>query len=386
VKVAVFASAYAPHVGGVEHLVQKLAVEYRRAGHDAFVITNRWPRDLPLHEVIDGIDVYRPALRWPVGPRKATVTYHATHQHIAHEVNHIIERERADVLHVQCVSANGLYALRCKRRLGLPLVVTAQGELTMDVGGIFQRYRFVHDLLENLAAEADVFTACSAKTLADVENYLGRSLGAKARVIHNGADPREFQSVSPHRTTKPYLLAIGRLVPQKGFDLLIDAYARARPSLDLVIAGDGPEEIRLRQLADQLGVAESVQFVGAVDRRSAAALFLGSEFVAVPSRADEGLPLVVVEAMTAGRPLLVTDTGGVREAVRPDRSALVVPKGDVTALAESLTSLSEDAALRQRLGYLAQQDAERFTWQRLAACYLDAFEDAISMHAGVERS
>src|SRR5205823_6231452 len=85
-----------------------------------------------------------------------------------------LRRQKPHVLHIQCVSGNARYALMAKRRLGLPLVVTLQGELTMDANRIFERSAFVQRTLRAVLTEADVITACSAKTLSDAESFYGR--------------------------------------------------------------------------------------------------------------------------------------------------------------------------------------------------------------------
>ncbi len=371
-RIAVFASAFYPHIGGVEELVRELALAYRAKGHDPMIVTNRWPRDLPDREVIDGIEVHRPALRWPVGSFKAKATYAASHGAVLRQVVGILEDHRTEVVHVQCVSSNGLYAREAADRLGLPLVVTTQGELTMDAGQIFERHEYVRDQYLRLAEAADAFTACSAKTLRDAEAYVGHPL-PDAQVIHNGANTEVFGRADPWPSERPYAFAIGRLVPQKGFDLLLRAYRDADPAADLLLAGEGPDREALGQLAAELGIADRVTFFGPADRDQVPRLHRGASFVVLPSRTDEGLPLVSIEAMAAGRALIATETGGIREAVTDGEDAVLVPKGDVEALTAALKAVDADPALRDRLGAAALTRAATFSWSSLADRYLAVF-------------
>src|SRR5579862_6179369 len=131
-RVAIFASAFYPSLGGVEELVRQLAHTYRRMGISSVVLTERWPRSLAAFEEYEGIPTYRLPFRAPDGDWKAHLSYHLRNRRTYLQMLSILREKKVDLLHLQCVSSDGLYALRAKRALKLPLVVTAQGELTMD--------------------------------------------------------------------------------------------------------------------------------------------------------------------------------------------------------------------------------------------------------------
>ena len=153
-------------------------------------------------------------------------------------VNRIVEDLRPtkpDVVHVQCVSTNGWYGEQVARRLDVPLVVTLQGELTMDASKIYERSKFLRTSLRQLLRTADAVTACSAQVLKEAEAFADLSLGERGFVIHNGVTVADFD-VAPHKPGFRYALAVGRLVNEKGFDTLLprvrprDATARLRPA------------------------------------------------------------------------------------------------------------------------------------------------------------
>src|SRR5690348_14447354 len=124
----------------------------------------------------------------------------------------------------------------------------------MDPAQSFGRPGPLPDLMRTAAREADGFTACSARTLHDVEAFVGHPI-AGARVIPNGADVRSFASAERGAARDTTVLAIGRLVPQKGFDVLLRAWARRpRHERRLLVVGSGPEEGSLRALAADLGL------------------------------------------------------------------------------------------------------------------------------------
>ena len=109
-----------------------------------------------------------------------------------------------------------------------------------------------------------------------------------ATVIPNGVDPEEFaQNSDAEIGFEPYVLAVGRLVPQKGFDVLLDAFAMIQlPGVNLVIAGDGFEREALARRAAHLGIVDRVHLLGTVERRRLSALMRGAEVFAFPSRGE----------------------------------------------------------------------------------------------------
>ena len=93
-------------------------------------------------------------------------------------------------------------------------------------------------------AEADAITACSRQTLSEAEEWFGAAIGTRGRVIYNGISLQDAREAKPHQRRRPYILAIGRHVPQKGFDVLLRAFgklvAAGESTHDLILAGDGP--------------------------------------------------------------------------------------------------------------------------------------------------
>ena len=375
-NVAIFASAFHPHLGGVEELCRQLAHELTRRGHGVIILTNRWPRTLPRREVFEGLPLYRVAFRQPERSWKSWLSYALTHSLIRREVTRILRRHTIDVLHVQCVSNNAFYALEARRDQDWPLVVTLQGELTMDATGLFQRSALARETLRDAMAQAEVVTACSAKTLRDAEEYLHLKVGARGRVIFNAARVEDFVSAPAHVHPRPYLFALGRLAKQKGFDVLLRALAVSRCPHDLLLAGEGPELAALEALSASLGLQERVRFVGRADRGSVAGYFKGCEFFVLPSSADEGLPVVCAEAMAAGKAIVATASGGVPEAVVDGVHGLIVPKGDAQALTAALDRMDEDPAFRRRAEQACAERAQAFRWSAVTDQYEQAYREA----------
>ena len=381
-NIALFASAFYPHVGGVEELVRQLAREYNSGDHHAIVLTNRWPRDLSAFEEYEGTPLYRLAMRAPEGSLKAKINYGLTHTGIENEMLSILRRHKIEVLHVQCVSANGHYARIAAEALHLPLVVTSQGERTMDATGVYERSAFLNATLRGLLACGDALSACSRDTLDDLERYFGQPFGDRARVVYNGISAQDFDdpAVTPHQHERPYILGIGRHVPQKGFDVLLRAFAQATqdPAFnhDLLLAGEGPERENLESLLRELKLEGRAHLMGRAARPLAVSLFKGSSFFVLPSR-HEPFGIVNLEAMAARKAVIASRVGGVPEIVRHEENGLLVPGDDAPALTQALARLAGDADLRGRLGENGHAFAQNFTWPRIAEQYQEMYRQVL---------
>ena len=381
-NVVLFPSAFHPSLGGVEELTRQLGREYRQRGTGVVVLTERWPRDLPARENVDGLPVIRLPFRTPEGTPRRRAVHALTERRTLARVVAALREHRCDLVHVQCVSGNGHYARLAAGALGLPLVVTVQGERTMDASGIYQKSHFLNESLRRLVDAADAVTACSGQTLADLENWRGRGFGGRARIVYNGISLAEFDHApEPQPAGRPYVLAIGRHVPQKGFDLLLRAFDAAETGdHDLVIAGDGPERGELERLARTLGKSDRVRFVGRADRAAAVKLFKGCSFFVLSSR-HEPQGIVVLEAMAAGKAVAAARVGGVPEVVDEGRTGLMFDPLDANDFAATLTRLAGDESLRRRLGEAGRAKVEAFDWPRVADEYERVYADAVKHHA-----
>jgi glycosyltransferase involved in cell wall biosynthesis len=209
-----------------------------------------------------------------------------------------------------------------------------------------------------------------------MEVFWGEPFGARASVIYNGIDLADFDGVAPHSEEEPYILGIGRLVPQKGFDLLVRAFASANiRGWKLLIAGEGPERDMLEKLIGDLGLQERVRLVGRADRATAVALFQGCELFALPSRM-EPLGIVNLEAMAAGKPVVAARVGGVPEIVREGETGVLFPPGDECALAAALVGFASNRELREKFGAAGRCVVNQFTWPVIAGRYAAIYSEA----------
>jgi len=190
-------------------------------------------------------------------------------------------------------------------------------------------------------------------------------------VIPNAVAPPNA-AIPPPEQRRPCIVGVGRLSPEKGFDLLIRAFARIAPwypEWTLHILGEGPQRRALEVLADSLGVRNQVRLAGWNDRPETALLEAG--VFALPSR-YEGFPNALLEAMACGLPCAASACdSGPAEIIRDGVDGLLVPPENADALADALRQLVSDEAKRARLGRRAAEVASRFSMETFFARWDD---------------
>ena len=208
---------------------------------------------------------------------------------------------------------------------------------------------------------------CVSSNVADFARDRIHLPDAKLVVIPNGIDMASFENLPTREEvraaealpTDQFILAsIGRPRPQKGYDILIDAFGRLAPSYpkaQLLFVGDGPDRPFLQEKANQLGLSERVTFLG--DRIDIPRLLPALDIVVLPSR-HEGMPNVALEAMAAGLPVVATTVGGIPEVVDRARTGLLVPPENPAELASALCTILENPDLARKMGASGRQRIE----------------------------
>jgi glycosyltransferase involved in cell wall biosynthesis len=194
----------------------------------------------------------------------------------------------------------------------------------------------------------------------------------RIRVLPMGADPAS-PAPSP-RSSTPLFVALGRLVPHKRLDLLLQIWERVRPHVGgrLLIVGDGPERKRLERLA-----SDGVELRGRVSEAEKRAV-LREAWLLVHAAMHEGWGIVVCEAAAAGTPTLAFDAPGVRDAVRDGATGVLATCAE--DFARRWIALAHDAERRARLGEQARRHVERVPWSASVDSFLDVLEDAVERH------
>jgi glycosyltransferase involved in cell wall biosynthesis len=226
-----------------------------------------------------------------------------------------------------------------------------------------------------LARRFDAHIAVGERVARLVEEVVGLSHDS-VDPIANGVPPIDPDSLPPLPllVSGPVIGSLGRLTEQKGYDALVRVLADL-PEATLVLVGDGPERTALETLARRLGVADRLVVTGWVEQaRSHLSTF---DLFALPSR-WEGMPLVILEAMFAGLPVVASDVGSVAEAVLDGETGFVVTVDDERTLRDRLAMLLADSAMRQSMGERAHARAqEQFTADVMARRYEQVYYNVL---------
>lgn len=195
-------------------------------------------------------------------------------------------------------------------------------------------------------AGARFVVTVSAYTRAQMMRQLPSAEWPKLKVVHCGLEEDFFAAEPPPFPAAPVLLCIGRLCVEKGHGTLLDALARlGRPDVQVVLAGDGELRAEIEAQIDALALRDRVRVTGWIDSAEVRRLIAGATAVVQPSLM-EGLPVVLMEAMAQGRPVVSTFIAGIPELVEQGRTGWLVPAGDAESLAAALAQVLDTPPAR----------------------------------------
>jgi glycosyltransferase involved in cell wall biosynthesis len=230
----------------------------------------------------------------------------------------------------------------------------------------------LHRIADRLLAHLTTRIVCVAAAVRDAHVRAERISSDKFMVIYNGIDPwtapksdssalgTSFRKRLGIAADSPLCMTVGRLEPPKGHHTLLDAapqIVKAVPNVRFVLVGDGSLRADLERQANELGIRESVVFLGA--RSDVRELLAISNLVIVPSH-REGFSIAVLEAMAAGRPIVATAVGGNAEALESGKSGLIVRSNDIESLTSASVRLLTDTIFAQRCGAEARRRFEEY--------------------------
>jgi glycosyltransferase involved in cell wall biosynthesis len=355
-KILMVISQFHPIIGGAERQAQLLAQKLIEKGIQVHVVTGWWKRGTPRREIINGIQIFRNFSFWGMFGIKglrplAALTYMGTLG-----VYLLAHKREYDLIHVhQALHPAFVSVFAGKRFLGKPVIVkTASSGMTSDIRqlkqvplGSFQlRYLLRH--MECLVA----VSKAGGKEFNDIGF-------PESQIVHipNGV-------VLPHDGKANYgqvkrVITTARLSKEKGIDILLRAWAhvvRHEKGLKLILVGDGPLAVALKELCQSLGLTESVEFTGIV--RNPMEYLKGADLFVLPSR-SEGLSNALLEAMSYGLPCIATNVGGNVELAGEDRHKKIMPGEFIIARNGLLVNPDDVEGTSKAMLYLIRSRAER---------------------------
>lgn len=288
---------------------------------------------------------------------------------------------RHDLVHVHLGEDLAIVplGLAAARRAGIPMVLTVHSSQrrTLRISGVRSAaLKVVGSIVEDAGERR-------ADRILVLTDRLRDQLAAdgidpeRIRVVPSGVNPTLFDDASP---IAPHggqcLLFVGRLHPQKGVDTLIRAMADL-PTAQLAIAGDGPDRAQLERLAERLGVADRIRFLGFVAHDDVPALMRRADVFVMPSRYEE-LGTAIIEAMACGLPVVASRVGGIPNLVADGDTGLLTPPGDAPALAAALRRVLTEPGLAGKLGAEARTRTAAYQWPALADRVLETYREVVA--------
>ena len=343
-----------PMPGGVNDHVGSLYRVLRARGHDVRIITSSHG----LQKASEG-DIIRVGKGFsvPFNGSMGTITLSPTY---LAQVRAILERERFDVLHYHEPFVPFLSLVT------LTLSTSVNVGTFHAFGGLSISYEFGKRMLGHYAGKLHGRIAVSPAA----RHFISRYFPGEYKIVPNGVEPGRYQRAVPiarYRDGVPNVLFVGRMEPRKGLIHLLRAFRKlqrdgVRARLLLVGTGPGEREARRYVLTRQL---DDVEFLGRVSEAQKAQLFKTADIYVSPATGRESFGIVLLEAMSAGAPIICSDIHGYRGVVRRERDGILVEPGNADALATSIRRLIDDPALRAQLSCAGEERAQLFTWERV---------------------
>ena len=346
---------------------------FRYIWHDRFAI-------MGYAEAMKSDRVLRP-LAYALAPLFAMAEYWA--------LKRLLRQYQFDVVHGHWVVPNGFVAAHAVRAARVPLVITLHGS---DIF-LAKQQPILRKVARWTLAQSEAVTACSPELIRGAEE-----IGETAENLHlvpwamdvkafaetaKSAELRQEWNLQPEQ---PVIMTVGRMVEKKGTDYLLRAMPRilaACPSAHCMIVGDGPEIPRLQELTAGLGIQKSVTFVGRILWNEVAIYMQLCNIFVVPSVHDaqgnvDGLPSTVLEAMSAGKPVVASRVAGIPLAVVDQETGILVDEKDEIQLANAITALIGAPAIGAAYGAQGRARIEtHFNWQSVGQKYRDFYRQAV---------
>lgn len=351
-------------------MITELSRFYRGQDIDSVVLTKKWPDTLREHEKYEGIDIYR------VISARTTEEFESIIDWVKENESKI----KADIIHIVGVRRPlPVIALLLSAYWNVPLVSTISGSEIPNTGdsGTAAEWEQNKEITRPVIEQSSVVTCVSKALERDLKKILNGI--TDIRTIYAGIDI-DFINHIPHpETTEKYIISLRRLIPSKGIDILIKAFKEISyeyPDITLIIAGEGSEFERLKDIVKINNLKDRVRFIGTISLEKAVSLLKGALCTVVPSL-SEGGSLVNVEAQAASCPVIASNVGGIPEYINPGISGLLFKPGDYKDLAEKLRLLLSNKDLRGKLIEGGHIHSKKFSWNILGPQYLAIYEEMI---------
>jgi glycosyltransferase involved in cell wall biosynthesis len=380
-RLCIVTHTFLPHIGGIEKVVYEQSMRLQKRQFDPLVVTNRI--DTPQKYMVDGIPVecyesintgFRLGIPYSIPSVTSSRTFFKT-------------AKQSQLIHAHGHPyLTSLIAGKLAKLYEKPFVLT-QHNTFIEYDNFFNTVEWLNDLFVGKATlkAADRIIAVSEAT----KKYV-LSLGAKpekVKVIHNGVNLVHFRKIKGKRQEirrkhgisdkATVVLTVRRLVYKNGVDTLIESAniaVKKNPNIVFLVVGKGPDQNSVKDKIAQLGIEKNFLLAGFVSDADLPSYYNAADFFVLPSKSGEGLPLVALEAMACGLPVIATNVGGIRE-VLVDEFGRLVPANNPKALGEAVLDFSKmDFFNRNELRQIVEQ---KFSWDANVDRLVEIYEELI---------
>lgn len=359
-KIAIIVWAFPPKwLGGAEIATYNIARALVQMGHEVHIITSL-DKGLPCESAEAGFYIHRVKV---------------IHKPILFALSFsmpaflAVKKIGPDIVHAQAIPM-GLYALLIKKLVKIPYLVYSHSELHLSKT---LKARILKTIVSKLALRnANAVIALTN----NMEEDISRVYDGSILVIPNGVDLNRFDNLNRdsirkklgYETNERVVLYLGNLRPEKGVKYLVESMdmipQAKRPRL--LIVGDGSEKRELERTTQRLGLGKYINFAGKVPSQSVPEYMIASDVFVLPSL-SEGFPLVILEAMAAGLPIVATRVCGIPEIIENGKNGLLVEPGYPKEIAEKILLLLESKELTAQIFKNNREKAKQYSWE--AVCH-----------------
>jgi glycosyltransferase involved in cell wall biosynthesis len=382
-RLLIVTHTFLPHIGGIERVVYEQGKRLMSHGFDVTVLTSKM--NTPEGYVVDGIKV---------------LCYDSLNQAFGLGIPYPIPQINSFKLFLKNVNAadlvhvhghpylSSLYVAKLAKHIGKPLVVTQHNTFIEYESGFWDHVEWLNDAIvgKQVLKSADKIITVSNAT----KRYV-LSLGAnpqKTSVLHNGVDIDRFK-LSPQARDiirrklnipddATVILTVRRLVYKNGIDTLLESAqiaAKQNQKLVFLAVGKGPDLEPIRTRIKQLEITNNFKLAGFVPDADLPAFYNAADLFILPSKSGEGLPLVALEAMSTGLPVVATDVGGIKEVILKDHGKLV-PPNNPQKMAKAILELAQTEPSTQKTS-LHNISKQKFSWEGNVKSLIEIYEELI---------
>lgn len=368
-KICFVTEIFLPFIGGAEVVIYEVARRLVRKGHDVHVLTAVISNE-PLYEEIEGVKIHR--IKMPVSAASKTLGRPAFVFWSAPALERLIKKENFDIIN-ENVAPNPSFTPSVAKRHGIPCVGTLHDIPNWSKLGYSFPTAFLNSTQISYFLKTQPYSGFITVSNATKDKLRAITSKGVHKTIYNGADLESIDRIKiTGRFDNPTVLFIGRFSLNKRVDWLLDATAeliKRFPDIKVFVVGTGPDKFRkpVMEMWKKLKLEKNVEFLGKISEEKKIELLKKSHILALPST-TEGCPLVVLEAMACGTPVVASAVGGIPEIIH-DAGLSVEGRGQ--EFAEKMGRILSDTKLREKMGKNGRKYAEEiYNWNGVAEEYL----------------